>query len=53
MRFDDFIGSDKTFKQAADEMNDYCLAKSIRHYPADAPKLPDWYYCWADEVLAD
>lgn len=50
--FDDFIGSGKTFKQAADELNDYCLAKSIRNYPTDAPKLPDWYYRWADSVLS-
>lgn len=51
--FDDFIDTGMTFQQAADEVNDYCLARAIRHYPADADKLPDWYDRWADEVLAN
>ena len=48
---DDFIDTGKTFGEAAAETGDYCLAKAICNYPADAEPLPAAYVQWALAVL--
>ena len=49
--FDDYIGNYLTFRQAADNLEDYCLALAVCNYPADAPPLPDSYIVWAANLL--
>ena len=49
--FDTYVGQYLTFRQAAIELEDYCLALAVCNYPTDAPPLPDSYIVWAANLL--
>ena len=49
--FDDYINSGLTFSQAAQQVDDYCLAKAVLNCPSDAAVLSEECIRWAQAVL--